>query len=547
MTDRNGDVDGVVEVARLRARVEALEGDHDHAFHQAQREADALFAQYQLSQLIASGGSPVELGRAVIVELVRLSAATAGAVWLGETGRPELGLLAATGAFDHPLPDRLADLAEGRRLVSERDDLRLVVLGEEPPATLLALRVPAGGELDADGLRVAQLARHELAVAFGGARLREALERERHELSAVVDSATDVIVQVDEAQRVVRLNPAGERTLGIEAGAAIGRTCGEVLGCAAAGGHGEDQCPLAEVIASGVPVGYRESAIQSSSAGPLRVAGSYSRAPSEPGGAIRATAILRDITAVRALEQLREGFVATVSHELRTPLALVRGYAETVLHFDLDADEQRDYVDRIHQVTSRLGSLVDQILDVTHLDADPLILERAPVAFSALAARLSGDLALSGDDARLVVDLPPDLPPIDVDAGRIGRVLENLVGNALKYAPDRSPVVLGAVVDGEWLVATVDDEGVGIPEAERSLVLEPFHRAWNVRESRIPGTGLGLYICRRLVDAHGGRLWLGDRPDGRPGTRVSFSLPLLTAERRRGTGIPVAPREAARG
>ena len=76
-------------------------------------------------------------------------------------------------------------------------------------------------------------------------------------------------------------------------------------------------------------------------------------------------------------------------------------------------------------------------------------------------------------------------------------------------------------------MATVDDEGIGIPEAERTLVLEPFHRAWNVRESRIPGTGLGLYICRRLVEAHGGRLWLGDRPDGRPGTRVTFTLPLL--------------------
>ncbi len=524
------------EIDRLRARLHALESEHRRSFDQAQREADALFAQYQLSQLIASGGSPVELGRAVIVELVRLSGAAAGAVWLGETGRAELLLLAATGDFDRPLPERLADIADGRRLVSESGDLRLVVVGEEPPATLLALRVPAGAELDADGLRVAQLARHELAVAFGGARLREALERERHELGAVVDGATDVILQVDEGRRVVRLNPAGERTLGIVAAAAIGRTCGEVLGCAAAGGHGEEHCPLGEVIASREPIGYRETAILSPLGGPIRVAGGYSRAPSEPGGAIRATAILRDITAVRALEQLREGFVATVSHELRTPLALVRGYAETVLHFDLDADQQRDYVDRIQQVTTRLGSLVDQILDVTHLDADPLILERAPVAFPALAARLNGDLALSGDDARLVLELPPDLPPVDVDAGRIGRVLENLVGNALKYAPDGSPVVLRASVDGDWLVATVDDEGVGVPEAERSLVLEPFHRAWNVRESRIPGTGLGLYICRRLVEAHGGRLSLGDRPDGRPGTRVTFSLPLLSADRRRHSG-----------
>jgi signal transduction histidine kinase len=527
------------EVTRLRARLAALQGDHRRAFEQAQREADALFAQYQLSQLLASGGSPIELGRAVVAELVRLAGAEAGAIWLGETGRPDLVLLASTGSFADPVPERLATFAEGRRLPITRPNLHLVVLGEESPATLLALQVPDGATLDADGLRVALLARHELAVAFGAARLREAFERERHELAAVVDGATDVILQVDEARRVIRINPAGERALVIDAAAAVGRTCAEVLGCVAAGSHGEEDCPLAEVLSSGVPIAYREAAIRSTVGGLIRVAGGYSRAPSQPGGAMRATAILRDITAVRALEQLREGFVATVSHELRTPLALVRGYAETVLHFELDAGEQRDYVDRIHGVTSRLGSLVDEILDVTHLDADPLILERTPVAFAALVARLRGDLELSGQHLRLIVDLPAALPPIQVDVARIGRVLENLVGNAIKYASDGSPIVIGAVVAGDWLVATIDDEGVGIPVGEQSLVLEPFHRAWNVRESRIPGTGLGLYICRRLVEAHGGRLWLSDRPDGRRGTRVGFSLPLLTGSRpRTGRGRP---------
>jgi signal transduction histidine kinase len=539
------------ELDRLRARLAALEREYRSAFDQAQREADALFAQYQLSQLVASGGSPAELGRAVIVELVRLAGADGGAIWLGETGRPDLGLIARTGDFAAALPTDLADLASARELSADRHDLRLIVLGEDVPASVVALAVPTGRPLDDDGLRVAQLARHELASAFGGARLREALERERHELGEVVDGATDVIVQVDEARRVVRLNPAGERMLGIEAAAAIGRSCGEVLGCAVAGGHAEDQCPLAEVIASGGAIAYRETVIRGAQDAPIRIAGGYSRAPPHPGGPIRATAILRDVTAVRALEQLREGFVATVSHELRTPLALVRGYAETILHFEMPPEEQREYVERIHGVTSRLGSLVDQILDITHLDADPLILDRAPVAFTALVARLRGDLALSGDDARLIADLTTDLPPIDVDIVRIGRVLENLVGNALKYAPPPTPIVVGATVDGDWLLATIDDEGVGVPEAERSLVLEPFHRAWNVRESRIPGTGLGLYICRRLVEAHGGRLSIGDRADGRPGTRVSFSLPLLPDRRRhvaaRARLAPAASQGASRG
>jgi signal transduction histidine kinase len=127
----------------------------------------------------------------------------------------------------------------------------------------------------------------------------------------------------------------------------------------------------------------------------------------------------------------------------------------------------------------------------------------------------------------------------------VGQVLENLVANALKYAPGDSPVAVGAAVDGEWLVAWVDDEGIGVPESERSLVTEPFHRAWNVRESRIAGTGLGLYICRRLVEAHGGRLSIGDRPDGRPGSRVAFTLPIL-ADRRRSRRSP-EPALADRG
>ena len=519
------------ELARLRRRVAQLELEHRRAFDQAQREADALFAQYQLSQLIATAGSPAELGRAVVVELVRLAGAASGALYLGEAGRDGLTRVATTGPVPDALPASIADLGAARELAAADPARELLVLGDERPETVLVVVAPPDGALDRDGLRIAHLARHELAVAFAGARLRAALDREREELRSVVAGATDAIVQVDDSRRIVRLNPAAERLLGVDAGA-IGGLCGEVLGCAVAGGHGDDQCPLAEVLASGQPIAYRDTAVRGAGGEAIRVAGGYSRAPVTPGGPIRATAILRDVSAVRALEQLREGFVATVSHELRTPLALVRGYAESILHLNLAADQQREYVDRIHQVTGRLGELVEQILDVTHLDADPLILERAPVAFASLVARCRGDLALSGDDSRLVADLPDDLPPIDVDSARVGRVLENLVGNALKYAPAGSPVTIRAFPDGGWLIASVEDEGVGVPEEERSLVLEPFHRARNVRESRFPGTGLGLYICRRLVEAHGGRLTLGERPNGAPGTLVTFSLPILHETRR---------------
>jgi two-component system sensor histidine kinase KdpD len=259
-------------------------------------------------------------------------------------------------------------------------------------------------------------------------------------------------------------------------------------------------------------------------------------------GRARATAIIRDISVLAALEELREGFVATVSHELRTPLSLVRGYAQTLLHLELDPAARHEYLERINELTDRLSALVGQILDVTHLQADPLILERAPISFAALVTRLRGDLEGSGRADRLRVNIPPNLPPLEADGARVGQILENLVENAFKYGPQAGMVDISAAADGGWLAVAIDDEGVGIPLPERPLVTEPFHRAWNVRESRIPGTGLGLYICRRLVEAHGGRLRVEDRPDGRPGTRVAFTLPLVPARRSTGPSTRVQRR-----
>jgi two-component system phosphate regulon sensor histidine kinase PhoR len=229
---------------------------------------------------------------------------------------------------------------------------------------------------------------------------------------------------------------------------------------------------------------------------------------------------------------LREGFVATVSHELRTPLALIKGYAETVLHLSPSPEEQRRYVQRIDQLADQLRGLVTGILDVAHLHADPLVIERSPVRLEAIAGRLAADLAVADQAIRLEVDIPSDLPAVEVDPIRIGQVFENLLDNARKYGQTDAPIVLRAgVSEPDWVVVEVIDSGIGVPGADRPLVFEPFHRARNVRESSIPGTGLGLAISRRIVEAHGGRLWLADRADGRPGTCTSFTIPTVRSRR----------------
>jgi signal transduction histidine kinase len=527
----------------LVARVAALERENRRIFEEAQREADAMFAQYQLSQLLASGSQARGLADAMCTELVRLTGAETGLLWLAapDGGGFRLAARSESGAADRETsaeggePAWAVDGEALRGWAARRAGAFVLTLADDLPAAVICLLPGAGRALEDEGLRVLQLSRHDLVVALRGAQLREALDQERRELSDIVEGATDAIVQVDANCTVVRANGAAERLLGRTAVELVGLRCADALRCEAAGGHSVERCPLAEVMATGVAIAYRETDVLGSGNTPIRVAGGFSRSASPPDGQPRATAILRDIRAARTLEELREGFVATVSHELRTPLALIKGYADTILHLQLTPSEQHAYVERIEQTTQRLAALVTQILDITHLDADPLVLERSPARFDALVARLRGDLAMSGADARLVVDLPPDLPRIDVDTTRVGQILDNLVSNALKYAPDGSPVTISASeVDG-WLAATVDDEGVGVPDVDVPLIFEPFHRARNVRESRISGTGLGLYITRRLVEAHGGRLSLEPR-EGRKGTRARFTLPL--APRRKAQTLP---------
>ena len=515
----------------LRDRIAALESDRRQIVEEAQREADAMFAQYQLSQLLATGAGLQELAGMVLVELMRLAEASSGAIWFQGTTADRLRLVASLGPLAN---DEVLGQASSVPAIAEvcppARGWTVLGLGEEPPLGVLAC-APGDRALDSEGLRVIQLSRHELAVAFRSAQLREMLDRERQELAAIVEGATDAIVQVDELGRFLRLNPAAEQLIARAGAEAVGRRCADVFDCARLGVHDPSGCPFLEVVATGEPITDRTLDVRDATGRPKRLAGSFAATPPEPGSATRVTAILRDMSAVKALDELREGFVATVSHELRTPLALISGYTETLLHLDLDPETRRDYTQRILDTTGRLGTLVTEILDIAQLNANPVVLERVPVRFESLVARLRGDLAMTGSDDRLAVSLSRDLPLVEVDSTRIGQVLENLVMNALKYSPADRLVTLGASVESAWLVVTIEDEGIGVPEDDRQLVLEPFHRARNVRESAMPGTGLGLYIARRLVEAHHGELRVSDRADGRPGTRVTFSLPLQRSGR----------------
>jgi PAS domain S-box-containing protein len=238
----------------------------------------------------------------------------------------------------------------------------------------------------------------------------------------------------------------------------------------------------------------------------------------------------RQAEALEELDRMRTELLANVSHELRTPLATIRGYSTMLLDYDtrLRRDEKRKYLRFIDKASNRLVELVDQLLDMSRLESGLMEMEKVPTSVSSLIREVVAEAQVREPLRRLVLNLPGRLPRLSIDARRIRQVLDNLIDNAIKYSGEDTEVVVSArQVDHELLVSVVD-QGMGIPAEELPKV---FDRMYRVRQRLSPGTsgaGLGLSICKRLAEAHSGRIWI-ESEEGR-GTTCFFTLPLDAGE-----------------
>ena len=234
---------------------------------------------------------------------------------------------------------------------------------------------------------------------------------------------------------------------------------------------------------------------------------------------------LREVTADRRLERLRDAFVAAVSHELRTPLTSISGFLELL------ADEEhalgptgRRYVDVIRRGNARLRGIVEDLLLVAEIEAERLELRPEPTDLAELAtATVDSALPRAAETGiELLLDVQGPLP-LEADAGRLRQVLDNLVSNALKYTPGGGTVTLSARNGDGPLRVEVTDTGIGIPQDELGQLFSRFYRASTATRRAIPGTGLGLVITRAIVEGHGGTISL-ESTEGK-GTRVTVTFP----------------------
>jgi signal transduction histidine kinase len=426
--------------------------------------------------------------------------AQAGVPAVIRTGRSELNRIASplSTAADVEAPEELAVELEEIRVRSTMC-VPLIARRRTLGAILFVSAESERVFTDTD-LQLAEDLAARAAVAVDNSRLFNDAEQ-RAEAADALDSIADGVFLVDGRGTVRLWNAAAETITDIRAADARGRPAAAVFD------GWEEIAAVAAATPRTVPVTINGRELWLSLSG----------VPSSDGTAYA----FRDVTADRHLDRLKSDFVATVSHELRTPLAAVYGAAVTLAERDFTdrEDIRRELVLQIADQAARLSAIVEDILFVGRLESGGLRLEPALVD-AAEVARTAVEAARARA-ATAVVELhaAENLAPVETDAGRLRQVLDNLLDNAIKYSADGAPIVLRVDADSRCTRFAVADNGVGIPAPELSRIFEKFYRVDPHQTGGVNGTGLGLYVCRELVERMEGRISVSSTP-GRGSTFV---------------------------
>lgn len=362
-----------------------------------------------------------------------------------------------------------------------------------------------------------------------GARLdfmRE-VQTERDTVSALLLASADGILVVDRGRRVERTNPALEDLTGLEASETSGRHCWEVFGCKRDGklACGE-VCPFDRVFSTGDSLTDVSFQVHRPDSKPIWVTGSYAPVKDMEGQFRFGIGSIRDVTKAKEVEQLQNDFVSIVSHELRGPLTAIKGFVQTLIlkGENLSLDMRQDFLSTINEQADRLNQLVEDLLNVSRIESRRLHMTMTEVDIEALCRKLLNQFRAKWGERDIVIESDPSVPLVQADEKKLDEVLVNLIDNAVKYSPDGGTVKVTMTPKEDSVEVSVEDSGIGISPEEAARLFEKFHRIATPETRDIGGTGLGLYIVKNLVEAHGGRI-IVTSAEG-VGSTFSFTLPI---------------------
>ncbi len=395
-------------------------------------------------------------------------------------------------------------------MVGEAGDVRAVLAVYRPEALM-----------DSERALLEALA-SQVRVRLVNQRLFAETVEQRTQLADIIAHTSDGIFALSPDGRIVSWNPAMEHITGWSTRRAVGRFWEDVLGPRADRDGG-----LGDGTAADDVLLMREDGAQRW----IR----YTRTPvrDRAGHLTAEVVVARDVTADMEAELLKADFVATVSHELRSPLTPLKGFLSTLMSgTGEDSPEARAEFYRImDKQVNRLERLITDLLEVSRIEAAQVPVDSTSVDLTALVAEHLDEVRRDQPHRSMQLRAPGHPVFVHADPFRVAQVVANLLSNALKYSLPETPVEVTVASAGEQAIVSVRDEGEGIPLSEQDRVFDRFHRVESGLTRRTGGTGLGLYIAKRLVEAMGGRLWVVSSPGS--GSTFSFSLPAATASTQR--------------
>lgn len=374
---------------------------------------------------------------------------------------------------------------------------------------------------------------YQAAIAVRNARLYQQLSTERSRLATIVENSANGIMILTPNRRVQVINQALAAMTGITTQEAIGKSCEQILHLHnVAGDH---LCSEESELEFEANSSLRcEGDLVRPGGGHITVAVTYTPLTDAYDRLVNIIVNVLDITRFREEEEMKSTFVSVMSHELKTPVAIIKGYAQTLARPDAewDQDVARQGLEIIEEEADRLEALINNLLDVSRIQAGGLRLEVTDVNLDRLLSRVAQDYRTQTQIHRIEVDLPADLPILSGDEERLRQVFTNLLSNAIKYSPDGGVIRIGGWIEDDpnpkrnlqRVVIYVADEGIGIPEAELPKIFERFYRVDSGLRRSTAGVGIGLFLINAIVEAHEGEIWV--RSELNKGTTFFVALPV---------------------
>ena len=371
---------------------------------------------------------------------------------------------------------------------------------------------------------------NQIGIAIANAQLIDDAERRRATLDSVMSSMVDGLVLVDRRERIVYVNPRAKELLGLPALDAVGHTLQDfdrsIGGNAVKAEHTFSHLQAELVEAETTPT--VEFSLRAPA--PRTVQARLFAIHNSGGGSLGLGILIRDITREKEIDQMKSQLLSTVSHELRTPLASIKGFATTLLRDDVEWDDlsRREFLSIIDEESDRLTELIGNLLDMAQIEAGTLRVEAEHTDLRRIILETVTEFRMMTHVHQIEATLPPVLPAVMADPRRARQILRNLVENAIKYSPEGGSIVVSTQVRNGEIQTSVADQGIGIEEQLLEHIFDRFYQVDNASTRKVGGSGLGLSICKAIVEAHNGRIWVESQPGA--GSTFHFTLPLALQE-----------------